>query len=260
MQAEPAHSNLEAANPRPVAQKQLRHAGLKASAAQSARRSMLLVVLLPLFFGLGLGSGYLLWGRQAATVEQAAGSQAINPDEIRRYDVSPDDDPSLGPAGAQITIVEFSDFECPFCTKWYAEVWPQIQAAYPSQVRLVYRDFPLTSIHSNAIAAAEAAHCAGDQNAYWEYHNLLFASEYGLGKEAYLRYAGQLNLDSAAFNECLESRRYQDEVQADYEYAANLGIRSTPTFFINGIAVVGAQPFAVFKQVIDLELAGELPQ
>jgi len=83
--------------------------------------------------------------------------------------------------------------------------------------------------------------------------------EQGLGNEAYLEYASQLELDEAAFQECIGSGRYQDEVQSDFEFAANLGVRSTPTFFINGIAVVGAQPFEIFQQVIERELAGEIP-
>lgn len=241
--------------------------------AVTFRRSHLYAVLLPLAFVLGLSVGYLFWGRapsaaasqQAAApsgassaAAQSAGTAAGEDRQVRRYDIPVDDDPSLGPAGAAITIIEFSDYECPFCTKWHDEVWPQIQAAYPSQVRLVYRDFPLSSIHSNAIPAAEAANCAGEQDKYWEYHGALFSNAYGLGRSSFERYATDLKMDLTAFNECLDSRRYQKEVEDDYNFAAGLGIRSTPTFFINGIALVGAQPFDVFKEVIDLELAGEL--
>lgn len=235
------------------------------------RRSHLYAALLPLAFVLGLSVGYLLWGRapsgaasqQAAapaSAQAAADSSAASGQDrqVRRYDIPVDDDPSLGPADAAITIIEFSDYECPFCTKWHDEVWPQIQAAYPSQVRLVYRDFPLSSIHSNAIPAAEAANCAGEQDKYWEYHSALFSNAYGLGRSSFERYAADLKMDLSAFTECLDSRRYQKEVEDDYNFAADLGIRSTPTFFINGIALVGAQPFEVFKEVIDLELAGEL--
>jgi len=125
-------------------------------------------------------------------------------------------------------------------------------------VRLVYRDFPLTSIHRNAFPAAEAANCANEQGVFWEYHDKLFSMELGLSSEAYQGYAQELDLDMNEFIECLESGRYKDEVQADFDFAANLGIRSTPTFFINGIALVGAQPFEVFQEVIDKELAGEL--
>jgi protein-disulfide isomerase len=171
-----------------------------------------------------------------------------------------DDDPIFGPEDAPITIIEFSDYECPYCRRWHQEVLPLLIEEYPDQVRLVYRDFPLTSIHSNAIPAAVAANCAGEQEAeaYWAYSERLFSMDLGLGAEAYQEYAEEIGLDTDAFAECLESNRYEDEVLADFEFASQLGIRSTPTFFINGIALVGAQPYDVFKQVIDQELAGEL--
>jgi len=238
------------------------------------KRSHLYAALLPLAFVIGLSVGYLFWGRtpapaqpaqaaassdsSAPAADQAASATSAGPQEVQRYDVPADDDPSLGPADAKITIIEFSDYECPYCTKWRSEVWPHLQETYPTQVRLVYRDFPLTSIHSNAAMAAEAANCAGEQGQYWEYHDLLFAGAYGLSESAYLKYAQDLSLDGDALKQCLDERRYQEEVEADYNYAAELGIRSTPTFFINGIAIVGAQPFEVFQEVIDLELAGKL--
>lgn len=240
------------------------------------KRSHLYAVLLPLAFVLGLSVGFLFWGRDAISGPapraaapaaaaapqsgQAGDSVAGNvPQDVKRYDIPVDDDPFYGPKDAPITIVEFSDYECPFCTKWHNEVWPRIQADYPDQVRLVYRDFPLAGLHENATAAAEAANCAGEQDAYWEYHAALFENQHGLSASAFGQYASELGLDAEAFEECLESDRHQEEIQADYEFAANLGVRSTPTFFVNGIAVVGAQPFEVFQEVIDLELAGQIP-
>jgi protein-disulfide isomerase len=102
--------------------------------------------------------------------------------------------------------------------------------------------------------------CAGDQGAYWPYHDKLFSDELGLNRDAYLQYAVDLGLDSDAFETCLESDKYEEFVQEDMDFALNLGVRSTPTFFINGLAVVGAQPIDVFTQVIDQELAGEIPE
>jgi protein-disulfide isomerase len=235
------------------------------SKPSAGRRSGLFALLLPLAFVLGLGAGFLLWGRDTGATSQADGSAAQTagqeaPIKVTRYDVPVDGDPAIGPENAPITIIEFSDYECPFCTRWYAEVWPRIQAAYPDQVRLVYRDFPLTSIHGNAVPAAEAANCAGEQGAYWEFHEKLFNGPDGLSKEAYQNYASELGLDADAFDQCVEERRYQDEVASDLDFAFNLGVRSTPTFFINGIALVGAQPYEVFKDVIDKELSGELPK
>ena len=238
------------------------------------KRSQLYTVLLPLAFVAGLAFGYIFWGRSttsdanqpvvaaapAANQGQTAPQEVEPTPEFRRYDVPEDDDPVLGPDQAPITIIEFSDYECPYCRKWHVEVWPSLQAEYGDQIRLVYRDFPLTSIHSNATPAAAAANCAREQDMYWEYNEMLFDMRLNLGKSTYVSYAEELGLDMEAFNECLDSDRYLEEVMADYDYAANLGIRSTPTFFVNGIPVVGAQPFEVFKNLIDKELAGELPQ
>ena len=107
--------------------------------------------------------------------------------------------------------------------------------------------------------AAIAAMCAEEQGAFWPYHDKLFSDQYGLSHEAYLQYATDLELDGSAFETCLDSGKFDDFIQQDMDFSLNLGVRSTPTFFINGLAVVGAQPIDVFKQVIDQELAGEIP-
>jgi protein-disulfide isomerase len=242
----------------------------------TATRWAAAIVIIAAIFSLGLGTGYYLWGRpevvdkitQDARQTSAGNSAANNPakpqeadyQNIKRYAVPVDDDPFLGPENAAITIIEFSDFECPFCQSWYSEVWPKIQQAYPGKVRLVYRDFPLYGLHSNASTAAEAATCANEQKKYWEFHDRLFSNRLPLGRSGYESYAQELKLDMTAFRKCMDERRYEKEVKADYDFASQLGVRSTPTFFINGIALVGAQPFDVFKQVIDLELAGKLPK
>jgi len=233
--------------------------------------------LLVIVFGLGLAAGYFIWARpleaklasanqalvdaQTAADQQAA--EAANAQqqqqEVRRYDVPIDDDPILGPDSAKITIIEFSDYECPFCQKWVMEVMPRIFEKYGDQVRIVYRDYPLIGLHDNAAPAAEAANCANDQGNYWPYHDLLFSGQRRLGRETFEAYAQELKLDMNEFKACLDDRRHQKEVEADYNYASELGVQSTPTFFINGLALVGAQPFEVFERVIDMELAGEIP-
>lgn len=245
----------------------------------------LVVVIAVLFFGVGILTGYLIWGQSLAqtnlalndALSRAEAAEAVlqeigmdvpgqprptrdpnEPVEVVRYPVTEDNNPAKGPADAPITIIEFSDFECPFCTRWHVEVWPKLQEAYGDKIRLVYRDFPLYSIHPNAGPAAEAANCANEQGRFWEYHDLLFAAEQGLSREAYEAYARQVNLDMSQFNSCLDEKRYESEVTADFEYARQLGIQSTPTFFINGVALIGAQPFEVFQEVIELELAGKL--
>ena len=238
------------------------------------KRGHVYAALLPLAFVAGLAFGYLFWGRDAtpmtgdpvqkvdrevppSTEEVVAQNEQTQ--EVRRYEVSEDDDPVYGPDTAKITIIEFSDFECPFCRRWHTEVWPQLKAEYPDEVRLVYRDFPLTNIHPNATPAASAANCAADQELYWEYNDLLYSGRQNLNKTGFLAYADELGMDIEVFTECIESGRYNSEVMADFEYAANLGVSSTPTFFVNGIPIVGAQPFEVFSQLIEKELAGEIP-
>lgn len=221
------------------------------------RQGLILIVLLVAFFGLGLGSGYMVWGYTWPTPEPTL--QITIPEDLQRFDISEDGNPSIGPANAPITIIEFSDYQCPFCTKWHDEVFLRLLKEYPKEVRIVYRDFPLTSIHPAATAAAEAANCANEQGRYWDYHSALFSEKYAFDRAGFIKYAQDLKLDVAAFSQCFDERRYAAEVQADYEYAAQLGIRSTPTFFLNGIPIVGAQPYDLFRQVIEKELAGEIP-
>jgi protein-disulfide isomerase len=235
-------------------------------------------------FVLGLVAGYFIWerplqakvsaaeqqvaalqktstaGEAVAAAEATADPAGAVPEQVKRYDVSVDDDPALGKADAPITIVEFSDYQCPFCQKWHDEVFTKLEEKYGDKIRLVYRDFPLYGLHAEAESAAEAANCAGAQDRYWDFHNLLFTGGKQLGADAYTAYAKALKLDTAKFQKCMDDDTYLAEVKADYDFASQLGVRSTPTFFINGLAVVGAQPFEVFQQVIDLELAGKIPK
>jgi protein-disulfide isomerase len=235
------------------------------------RRWQLYVFVMPLIFIIGIGLGFLARGwvqplSETTTVAAASSDAAsvapqspVETPQVVRYEVPVDDDPFLGSQDAPITIIEFSDYECPYCRQWHSEVYTQLLDTYGDQIRFVYRDFPLESIHANAIPAAHAANCALEQGNFWDYHDKLFSMELGLSPDAYREYASQLGMDEEQFQECIDSGRHQEEVQADFEFAANLGVRSTPTFFINGIAVVGAQPFEIFQQVIERELAGEIP-
>jgi len=234
------------------------------------KRSHFYSVLSILTFFAGILVGYVIWGTGllsqlgigSKTAAQAAGPVVEAPvtaePQYTRYSVPTDDFYALGPADAPITIVEFSDYQCPFCRRWHDEVYEKLLAAYPGKIKFVYRNLPLTSIHPDAQGAAEAALCAGEQNVYWQYHDKLFSSEV-LGSGVYTQYAKELNLDMTAFENCTSTEKYRAKIQADSDFALNLGVNSTPTFFINGLAVVGAQPIDVFKQIIDKELAGEIP-
>jgi protein-disulfide isomerase len=223
------------------------------------KRSHFFIALSVLTFAVGLLLGYLIWGSNLFS--QAANQPAVVEEEpqIIRYDIPDEGYPSIGPEDAPITIVEFSDFQCPYCRQWHQTVYVPLLAAYPDQIRLVYRHLPLTSIHPEAQPAAEAAMCANEQNAFWKFHDKLFGGEL-LGAGVYSQYAAALGLDVEKFETCVNKRTYQQVVQADSDFALNLGVNSTPTFFVNGLAIVGAQPLDVFRQVIDKELAGEFPE
>jgi protein-disulfide isomerase len=204
-------------------------------------------LFIPIAFLLGLGAGYLLWGRVSST-------NAMNTTGVQRVSVSTDGQPALGPGNAPVTIVEFSDYQCPYCQKWDQEVYNQLLASYPDKIRFVYRDLPLP-MHSEAIPAAEAADCAGAQGVYWKYHAALFSGQYTLSRGDYERIASDLGLDTTAFTACLDDHRYLAAVNANASYAASLGLTGTPSFFINGRELIGALPIEQFKAIIDEELA-----
>ena len=163
--------------------------------------------------------------------------------------VSVDDDPSVGPADAPITIVEFSDFQCPYCQKSVATL-KELRRLYGDKIRVVYRDYPGPN-HPQAASAAEAAQCAGDQGKFWEYHDALFNHQAtGTGWD-YDALARELGLQADDFSTCLNTGRYREEVRKDLRDGLALGIASTPTFFINGRPLVGAQPLTEFSRLID---------
>lgn len=160
--------------------------------------------------------------------------------------------PSKGAENAPVTIVEFSDFECPFCGRVNPTI-AQVMKEYEGKVKLVFRQFPL-SFHPNAKKAGEASLCAADQGKFWEYHDVLFQNQKALGADALKKYAADLKLDTAKFNTCLDSGEKAKAVEADQEAGAKAGVNGTPAFFVNGIPLSGAVPFEDFKSAIDAEL------
>lgn len=171
-------------------------------------------------------------------------------------DVSADDDAVKGNANAPVTIIEFSDYECPFCERHFQETYPQLLKEYvdTGKIKLVFRDFPLSSIHPNAQKAAEAAECAGEQSKYWQMHDKLYSNQDALDVESLKKYAKELGLNTAAFNTCLDSGKMADEVAKDFADGQDAGVTGTPGFFINGRFLAGAYPFETFKKIIDEEL------
>jgi len=167
------------------------------------------------------------------------------------------DGPALGPETAPVTIVEFSDFQCPFCR----QARPQLRALverYPDQVRLVYRHLPLESIHPRARAAAEAAACAEAQGRFWEYHDLLFENQQALSDDDLRRYATEVGADPAQFSACVEAQEYAGKIDADVAAAKSIHITGTPALVINGIVVFGLQSEEALDSLIreELENAG----
>ncbi len=206
---------------------------------------------------------------------KAAAAPAPQPAQIPTQPTAPqvfrvflDDDPVKGNPDAPVTVVEFSDFQCPFCLRFFQQTLPLIEENYidTGKIKFVYRDFPLDSIHPNARPAHIAAECADEQGKFWEYHDLLFQEQakwQGLDssklQKILTKYAANLGLQGASFESCMQSQEIADEVNADFLQAAQYGATGTPTFFIGNekigfIKLVGAQPYAVFQGVIDNQL------
>jgi protein-disulfide isomerase len=178
----------------------------------------------------------------------------LHPPPVIRVDVSTDGAPARGMAEAPVTLVEFSDFHCPFC-KRVQPTLEKILDRYPQQVTLVFRDFPLDKLHPRARRAAEAARCAHEQGKFWKYHDLLFTNAPRASSEDLRTYAEQVGLDGEKFQVCLSDGGQQAAVQQDVVDGARLGITGTPMFFINGRPLSGAIPLERFVQVIEEELA-----
>jgi protein-disulfide isomerase len=185
--------------------------------------------------------------------------QALD-DALRRQRYLEGNDPYMGPTDAPVVMVEFSDFFCSFCGRHYRETLQPLLENYEGVIRYVYRDFPSVG-GQNAVQAAQAAHCADDQGRFWDYHAILFDNQMAPGREVgamnniLIGYADELGLDVETFTTCLESEKYLNDVIQDASEGQANGVRGTPSFFINGTFVSGAQPYEVFANIIDAELA-----
>ncbi|OGZ97103.1 MAG: hypothetical protein A3J10_01195 [Candidatus Sungbacteria bacterium RIFCSPLOWO2_02_FULL_54_10] len=210
----------------------------------------------------GLIAGAVLYSNGSGVVSAPADQQAVTGTAATGDLV--DDDPILGNPDAPVTLVEFSDFQCPFCRRFYQETLPQIKKEYlqTGRAKLVYRDFPLVQIHPGALPAAEGTQCAHEQGKFWEMHDAIFDEQEKQGSgtvqftaDDVKRWAASIGLNASQFNACLDSRKYQQEVEKDIADGSAAGVSGTPATFINGRLVSGAQPFAAFKAIIEEELA-----
>lgn len=172
--------------------------------------------------------------------------------------------PVLGNKNAKVTVIEFSDFQCPFCGAFFNDAEKGIIKDYVNtgKVKFAYRQFPLTQLHPNAYKAASASECANEQSKFWEYHDILFQNQTAWSSldstaaaAKFKEYAGTLGLDTGSFGSCLDSDKYKTNIDKDVTDGGAAGVTGTPATFINGQIVVGAQPYASFKTLIDQELA-----
>ena len=175
------------------------------------------------------------------------------------------DNPTLGKKDAPVTIIEFSDYQCPFCRQFFETTLPALKKEYveAGKLRYVFRDFPIDQIHPQARKASEAASCAGDQGKYWEMHDLLFQNQQALQPEQLKAHAGRLHLNETVFGACLEGGSHRARVQQNYDDGTSAGVRGTPSFFvgktradgtIEGVLISGARPLNDFRQEIERAL------
>ena len=171
-------------------------------------------------------------------------------------DLTADGNYFLGDEDAPVILYEFSDYQCPFCARFYSGALPDITKNYidTGKVKLVFKDFPL-DIHPEATPAALAARCAGEQDKYFEFHDKLFENQQALSVASYKNWARELELDGPKFDDCLDTRKYLSAVRKDLVEGQDAGIRGTPGFIINGQLISGAQPYTVFAQAIEAALA-----
>lgn len=233
----------------------------------------LLLVLFIFVIGVGFGLGYAkiqpsVLGTTTAVAntppptgtDPAAGGPTAAPQFV---DVKVGKLPVLGETSAPVTIVEFSDFQCPFCRTFFEDTYGQLKKDYidTGKVQLSYRHFPL-DFHPAAQISGEAAECANDQGKFWEFHDLLYEKQAAQGtgtiqytKDDLKTWVADLGVDAGAFAECIDSGKYTQAVKDDAAYAGTVGVQATPSFFVNGQKLEGAQPYSVFKAMIDQELA-----
>ena len=220
-------------------------------------------VVLGVLFVISLFTGGFGFGSDTPT-----GGTVLEPEENQpaaNVKVDLDDDAVLGKEDAPVTIVEFSDYQCPFCRRSYTQVYPLLKENFinTGKAKLVFRDFPLTSIHPSALPAAEAAECAGDQGKYYEMHDKIFdeQNKFGQGTVPFTnddlkKWASEIGLNTEEFNSCLDSGKNAKEIENDFTDGSSYGVSGTPTYFIgndkDGYKTIGgAQPYQVFEQTIN---------
>lgn len=204
-----------------------------------------------------LGAGWLI----SKEIARQGGNYAEEPYVNKPIDIAiPEDMPKQGSDDAPVTIVEFADFQCPFCGQWHSEIYPRLKSEYidTGKVKFVFWDFAFLGDESTK--AAEAAACAMDQGKFWEYHDALFENQAGENENAFAganlkEFASNLDLDQAVFNQCVDARTHQAKIESAMNQAVDYEVNSTPTVFINGLRFEGVMPWESYQQIIETELA-----
>ncbi len=213
------------------------------------------IVLGTLFFkGVAIMGGTPVAG-QPTVINNQQPTDDNTPPPIQAFTVTSQDH-VIGPANAPVTLIEYSDFQCPFCSRIFPTL-QQVVKEYGNKVRFVYRHFPLTSIHPYAQKAAEASECAAEQGKFWQFHDLVFSNQEQLNLEQLKTWGKQLGLNTSKYNDCIDSGKYAKRVQTDMQEGEQKGVSGTPATFINGQLVSGALPFESFKQIIDQAIANK---
>ncbi|MCP6718184.1 MAG: DsbA family protein [Patescibacteria group bacterium] len=197
-----------------------------------------------------VGAGFLIGqNKNVASVNPSLNENSQKKETTKEIEISSDDN-IKGDVSAAITIVEFSDFQCPFCLRFH-QTMLQIMKDYPDKVTWVYKHFPLDSIHPQARPAAEASECAAEQDKFWEFSDGLFKNQSELGLNLYKELALELGLNEIQFKDCISSRKYKDKVEADLQQGIAAGVTGTPGSFLNNQPLGGAAPYENLKSIID---------
>lgn len=227
--------------------------------------SVIVTVLIIALVGIFVGRVVVLSNKieRGELVPLTPGNMTISPrlsrviasgDGEEIYDVASKDDPSIGPADAELTIVEFADFGCPYSEEASSAI-RALSLTYGDRIRYVYRDFPITDLHPDAALAAEASGCANDQKKFWAFHDMLYQNQDDLSRASLREYARSVGLDVPRFDQCVFAGTHRNEVLADMQDGIDAGVVGTPTFFFNGRRVEGAIPLKTLEQIVDAFLS-----
>lgn len=235
-----------------------------------SRHTLNYVLIAVVFLVIGMVLGAVGYDRLATTSQQASAAlidgavatvvaalpAGVIPEPTRdpnqRFTLTDEGNPFRGNPDAPITLIEFGDFRCTFCRRFNDETLNPLLAMYADDVRYVYRDYPILGPAS--LVGAIASECADDQGRFWEFHDWLYANQQNFNREAFVAYATELEMDIEAFGMCLDTNAPEAGIMADLTVGQSLGVGGTPTFFLNGRMITGAQPIQVFQQAIDAEL------